>query len=194
LDNRNPSTFKRPADRVHFTRPGGDLKNFFFAGHVGGASVERLAGQAVSADLVRVPPNKPLRSDHPAAAPQSAPVAPEFFKGVPDLGGGAVPIIREYPDHDGDAAWGVALVRDLLVRLARKLPGSLLDGALDVVLGHVRLFGRLDGGLEAHVGLGIAAAIPGGDRDLAQDLREQLPTLNVGLALLTLDLRPPGMP
>jgi hypothetical protein len=88
----------------------------------------------------------------------------------------------------------VALVGDLLVRLARELAGALLDGALDVVGRHVRFLRRLHRGLEAHVDLGIAAAVLGGHRDLAQDLREELPALHVGLALLPLDLRPPGVP
>ena len=113
---------------------------------------------------------------------------------IPDLGGGAVAIVGEHTDQDGDAAGRVPLVGDLLVRLTGQLSGALLDSALDVVLGHVRFFGRLDGGLESHVGLGITAAIPGGNRDFAQDLREQLPALHVGLALFALDLRPPGMP
>src|SRR5881409_1993434 len=30
LHDRNPGSFKRPADRVHFTRTSRDLKNFFF--------------------------------------------------------------------------------------------------------------------------------------------------------------------
>jgi len=37
-------------------------------------------------------------------------------------------------------------------------------------------------------------AVPRGDGDLAEDLREELAPLDVRLALLTLDLRPPGMP
>jgi hypothetical protein len=45
--------------------------------------------------------------------------------------------------------------------------------------------------LEAQVALGVSAAVPRRDRDLAQDLGEQLAALDVGLALLALDLRPP---
>src|SRR5439155_4817858 len=97
-------------------------------------------------------------------------------------------------DHYGHAAWGVALVRDLLVRLAGQLAGALLHRALDVVLRHVDFFGGLDRRLEPHVALGVAAAVLGGDRDLAEDLREELAALDVGLALLALDLRPPGVP
>jgi len=91
-------------------------------------------------------------------------------------------------DQDGDAAGRVALVGDLLVGLSGELTRALLDRPLDVLLGHVRLFGHLGRGLEAHVGLGIAAAVLRGDGDLAEDLREELAPLDVRLALLALDL------
>src|SRR5205809_337768 len=71
---------------------------------------------------------------------------------------------------------------------ARRMAVALLHRPLDVFLGHVRLSGHLGRGLEAHVRFGIAAAVPGGDGDLAEDLREELAPLDVRLALLAFDL------
>jgi hypothetical protein len=103
----------------------------------------------------------------------------------------AIAVVGQHVDQHGDAAGRVALVGDLLVRLARQLAGALLDGPLDVVLRHVDFLGRLHGCLQPHVALRIAAAVLGGDGDLAEDLGEELAALHVRLALLALDLRPP---
>src|SRR4030095_3650773 len=54
LEDRN-TRFRQPVThRVHFSRRGGDLENFFDPAHVGGASLERLAHQIVLADLLGV--------------------------------------------------------------------------------------------------------------------------------------------
>src|SRR5436309_15439062 len=45
LHDPNPGSFKRPADRVHFTRTSRDLKTFFFASHAVAPCVQRLVEQ-----------------------------------------------------------------------------------------------------------------------------------------------------
>ena len=65
-----------------------------------------------------------------------SPSAPPFLVKVgADVGGGAVAVVGQRLDDDGDAARAVALVADLLVVLGVAARG-LLDGALDIVLRH----------------------------------------------------------
>src|SRR5262245_43422767 len=137
-----------------------------------------------------------LRSNIHATPPDGAlraHVAAVLLERLADLRGRPVAVVGQHANHHRHAARRVALVGDLLVGLAGELAGALLDGALDVLLRHVRFLGRLDGGLEPHVGLGVAAPVPGGHGDLSQNFREELAALDVRLALLPLDLRPPGM-
>ena len=96
-------------------------------------------------------------------------------------------------DQHGDAARAVALVDDLFVDLALELAGALLDGAVDVVVGHAVGPRLEDGGAQARVGLRIAAAEAGRDGDLLEELGEQLAAAGVGRRLLVLDRAPLAM-
>jgi hypothetical protein len=49
---------------------------------------------------------------------------------------------------------------------------ALLDGALDVVVWHVRRLGGVDGRAQAGIAVGIAAALAGGHGDLLDELGE----------------------
>ena len=98
------------------------------------------------------------------------------------------------PFHqDGDSARTVALEDELLVGGALQLARALLDGALDVVGGHVHGLGLVHRGAQAGVRDGVTAADTGRDRHLADDLGEDLPALGVERALLVLDGMPLGM-
>src|SRR5262249_29369232 len=193
FDDRHARPRQRVAHGVHLSRRRRDLKSFFGATHVGSAGVEGLLDQIVLGDLVGADGDDALALEHPRDGARGAHVAAELLERVSDLWAGAVSIVGQDADHDGDAAGRVAVVGDLLVRLAGQLAGALLDGALDVVLRHVDFLGGLDRRLQPHVALRIAATIFRRDRDLAEDLGEELAALDVGLALLTLDLRPPRM-
>ena len=112
---------------------------------------------------------------------------------VADLGDGAVAVVGRALDKDGDAARAVALELEVLVGRALELARALLDGAGDVVRGHVRALGLVDCGPQAGVGVGIAPADAGGDRHLTDDLGEELAPLGVEGALLVLDGVPFGV-
>ena len=81
----------------------------------------------------------------------------------------------------------IALVADRLVGLGVGARG-LLDGTLDVVLGHVLGAGGLDGEAQARVHLGVGQAVPDRDRDLARQLGEQLGAGRVLAALAVHDV------
>src|SRR5690606_10979046 len=89
-----------------------------------------------------------------------------------------------------DTARAVALVPDLLVRHALKVAGPALRRALDRVARHVRAEALVDGGAEPRVRRRVTAAEARGRRDLADQLREQLPALRVLRVLAVLDVRP----
>ena len=99
----------------------------------------------------------------------------------------AVAVVGQRLDDDGDAARPIALVADRLVGVGIGARG-LLDGALDIVLGHVLRARRLDGEAQARVHLGIGHAVLGGDRDLARELGEQLGPGRVLAALAVHDV------
>ena len=67
-----------------------------------------------------------------------------------DVGGGAIAVVGQRLDDDSDAAGAITLVTDLVIAL-RLAAHRLLDGALDIVLGHVLLARRNDGRLRVWV-------------------------------------------
>src|SRR5690606_21038524 len=93
-------------------------------------------------------------------------------------------------DEDRRPPGPIALVRDLLVRGALELAGALLDGAFDVVVGHVDGPRGVHRGPEPGVPRRVAAAGPGGHGDLADHLGPRRGALGVGRRLLVLDLLP----
>src|SRR5690606_26732273 len=98
-------------------------------------------------------------------------------------------------DEDGDATRRVALVHDRLVVRATGLGArAALDGAVDVVVGHRRLLGLLDGVVERRVAGGVTTTHPGRDLDVLDELREELPAARVDHGLLVLGRGPLGVP
>ncbi len=89
------------------------------------------------------------------------------------------------------AAGAVALVGDLLVGDAFEFAGAALDGALDVVGGHVLGLGRGDGGAEARIAVWVSAAAGlGGYGDFLDETGEDLATFGVKRAFFVLDCGP----
>src|SRR5439155_11843107 len=107
-----------------------------------------------------------LALEHPGHGVRLGEIAAVLGEEVPKLGAGPVVVVRHGLDQNGRAAWAVPLVGLLLENLAGELPGPLLDRPLDVVRGHVVALRLLDRGPEPRVPLCVAAAHPGGDRDL----------------------------
>src|SRR5690606_23532837 len=92
--------------------------------------------------------------------------------------------------QNGDAAGAVPFVYKLLVGRSAELAGASLDRALDRIVGDVvrpRLF---DGESQPEVGVDIGSTFPGGDRDQARHLGEDLAASGVLLGLLVLDIIP----
>ncbi len=107
-----------------------------------------------------------------------------------DFAYGAVLVVGEDVDDDGDATGAVAFVGDLFVADAFELAGSALDGALDVLVRHVLGFGGGDGSAKAGIAVGVSSAELGGDGDFLDQAGEDLAALGVEGALLVLNCRP----
>jgi hypothetical protein len=67
------------------------------------------------------------------------------------------PLRWNYLDDHAHAARAVALEVHFFVLLAFELPGAASDGALDVVIRHVFVLGRGNGGAQAGVRIRVAA-------------------------------------
>src|SRR5262249_54610399 len=116
-------------------------------------------------------------------------VPPELREHVPDVTGGAVPVVGRDLDQERHAPRAVAFVLGLFVGRAFDLSGAAIDRAIDVRGRHVDRAGRVDRGAQPRVGLGIPPAVAGGAGGLLGALREQLAARLGGGGLLTLDRR-----
>jgi hypothetical protein len=125
-----------------------------------------------------------------ADGPVRTEVAAEFRERMADFRHRPIAIVGHAVDHHRGAARSVALVTNLLVVGAVKLPRATLDRPVDIVFGHALGLGLVDGQPQARVGGNIATANASGNCDLANQFREQLAALLVLGALAVLDIRP----
>ena len=104
-----------------------------------------------------------------------------------DVGGGAVAVVGHRLDDQRDAAGAVALVADLIVIIALAAD-RLVDGALDIVLGHVLGAGRQNGRAQARVHGRVGHPHLRRHRDFAGELGEHLRANRVHPALAVHDI------
>ena len=131
--------------------------------------------------------------EHPGHAAGLAHVAVVLGHHVADLTDGAVAVVGGDVHEDGDAAGAVALQGELFIDDAGELAGAALDGALDVVGGHVLRLGGEHGAAQAGIGVGVAAAGAGGDGNFLDQAGEGFAALGVGGRLFMLDRGPFGV-
>ena len=105
------------------------------------ARLEGEVHQLLFVDLVRGDGDVAAGLEHVGHAAGGAQVAAVLGEDVADLGDGAVAVVGRAFDQDGHPARAVALEGDLLVGGPLQLARALLDGALDVVGGHVHALG-----------------------------------------------------
>ena len=99
----------------------------------------------------------------------------------------AVAVVGQRLDDERDAAGHAALVAHLVVILAFAAR-RLLDGAVDIVLGHVLGARGLHGETQARVHRGVGHTHLGGDGDFTRELAEDLGADSVLLPLLVHDV------
>ncbi len=99
---------------------------------------------------------------HRAGVPHVAAVLAEQR---PDIGGGAVAVVRQHLDDEADPARTEALVADFLIGVGVAALG-LLDRPVDIVLGHGLGLGVGDGQAQARIGGGVGKTLLGGQGDV----------------------------
>src|SRR5690606_14583303 len=158
--------------------------------HVLRADLERGHERALLVVALRVDVDLPLPVELPGDGAARAEGAAVLVHREAEIRDGPVRVVGQRLDIERSTAMAVPLVRDLLVLDALELARALLDGALDVLRGHVRGLRRVDGEAQPRIHPRIAATGTRRDRDLADQLRELLPPTSVVDRLLALDLRP----
>ena len=114
---------------------------------------------------------------------------------MPDLRNRPVLVVRHHIDNHRNARRTIPLVSHLFISCGAGLvAGTLFDGPVDVVLGHVLFLCRQDGLPQSGVPLNIAAAQSGCKCDFLDQFREDLAAFRIDGALLSLDRTPFGMP
>jgi hypothetical protein len=156
--------------------------------HVVGAGIDGDLGDAVFIGAGGEGQHAEL-PEHEGHRAVGAQVAAELAEGMAHVGHGADLVVGEAVHDHRDAAGRVALVADLFVGHAFEFAGRLLDRALDDVLRHVHLQAAIDGGAQARIGGGIAAAGARRDADFADHLGEDLAALCVDRVLAGFDGR-----
>ena len=104
-----------------------------------------------------------------------------------DVGGGAVAVVGQRLNDDSDTTRAITLVAHVVIVLGIAAD-RLLDGTLDIVLGHALGPRILDGETQTGVGVGVRQAGLGGNRYFARQLREGLGAHRVLLALAVHDV------
>lgn len=174
----------------------GDLQGGAVGLEVRRAGVQSIHhdGVLVQLALLVVNDDDALFVEGPADAALGAQVAVALVKGVADLRGGTLAVVGQGVHDDGHAAGAVALVGDGFVVVGVAGAQGLVDGALDIVVGHVDRLGLGDDGGKAGVVVGVAgAALLHRHDDLAGNFSERGGALGVGRALGFLNIMPFGM-
>ncbi len=117
-------------------------------------------------------------------------VAAVLGEGMTHFSHGTGTVVGQAVDDDRRAGQAVALIADFFVVGAFQATHAALDGALDVVLGHVRIHRLVHGQAQARVGVGISAAELRGDGDFLDQAGPDLAALGVSRGLLVFDIGP----
>src|SRR5262249_8440040 len=113
-----------------------------------------------------------------------------FREDVPDLADGAVSIVGHDVNNHRNAAGSVTFVLQFFDVSAFKLPGALHDRTLDIVGGHIHLFGIRDSLSQSRVAFGVSAPNTCRDGDFLDELGEHAPSLGINGAFFVFDTVP----
>src|SRR5690606_17402811 len=99
-------------------------------------------------------------------------------------------VVGHAVDQDGSAAGTIAFITDLFEVVAIGSARAALNGALDVVLGHVGRGGLVPGQAQTRVGVRVGAAGACRNGDFTDDLGPELAALGVLTPFAVLDVCP----
>ena len=140
-------------DVVERVGVGRDLEDVILGVEIVGTGVERIHhdGILVVVAVLVVDDDDTLAVERPADAALRAHALAVLIEVVADLRRGALAVVGQCLDDDGHAAGAVALVGDGLVVVGVARAERLVDGAFDVVVGHVGSLRLGDDGRETGV-------------------------------------------
>src|SRR5277367_3088155 len=115
--------------------------------------------------------------EHPAHGAGGGDAPTILCEQAPDFSRGTIPVVRAQLDHYGHSVRSVHLVAEILEASRLPAAGSLLDGALDVVVGHAGGAALEQRQPQPRVQSGVASADLCRNGDLLGKFRENLPTL-----------------
>src|SRR5712692_10028308 len=102
----------------------------------------------------------------------------------------AVAIIGGAFDKYRDPARAITFITDFFVMRALELTGAALNGAFDIILGHILAQRLVDDGAQPRVMPGIPAPGAGGDGNLADNFGENFTALGVLRPFVAADIGP----
>ena len=167
-----------------------DLVGVVFGDDVLRARVEGVLRHGVLVEIGRaLDDDDALVVEHIGDAARRAEGAAVFAHDGAHVARGAVVVVGERRDDDGSAAHAVTFVGELLVVTVAEVARGTLDGALDVVVGHIRRLCLGDDVGKLGVGgrIGVAFCC---DCKFSADLGEELAARGIRLTLLRLDIVP----
>ena len=173
---------------------GVDLKGLLLHLHIVRARIQRVHHHGVLVQILFLDDDDALAVKGPGHAARSPQALAVLVQQVAHLGSGAVAVVGQRVHDYGHAGGSIALVHHVLVAVGIAGAKRLVNGTLDIVVGHVGGLGLGNDGGQAGVVVGVAAAA-GLDRHdhLTGDLGKYLRTLGVRRALGLLNIVPLGM-
>ena len=119
-----------------------------------------------------------------------AQIAAVFVESMAHISYGAGFVVGEAIHHQRGAADAVAFVAQFDVFHAFQVAAAFVDGALDVVFGHIGIKGFVHGQAQARIGGRVAAAHFGGHGDFFNQAGKNFTALGVLTPFAVLDIGP----
>src|SRR5438270_12543121 len=106
-----------------------------------------------------------------------------------DFADRAIAIVSVDVEQDSDPTWAIALEGELLIIHSGQFARAALNGALDVVGGHVFGFRSSNGREQKRIGVGVSAVLSR-NRNFLNQASEDLAAIGIERALFVLNCGP----
>ena len=169
-----PAAVKRFADLLHGLGRRDHFPRRAIVAQILSAGVEHDAHHLVFVGLLFGNADVALAVEHPADGAVFGHVSAVLGEQVADFAHDAIAVVGHHLHQHSYATRPVALEHHFVESFAFERPGAALNGALDIVVGHVLALGREDGGAQARIGIRIGASYARGNGQFSNDLGENL--------------------
>ncbi|VTR69838.1 hypothetical protein DESC_780026 [Desulfosarcina cetonica] len=177
-------------DRIEIFGRGNDFESVIFFANIFSAGLKGHLHEVFLVYRRFVHAEVALFIEHPGHTAVFPHVAAVFVEDMANLGHGAVLVVGQGFHQNGCSTGAVTFIGTLFVADPLELTGTLFDGPLDVILGHVFGLGRHHRRTQARIGIDIAAARTGSHGNFLDQFGEDLPPFGILGALAVFDGRP----